>query len=173
MIILKYESILFYYIIIINISLVFTTDVDINKKNVEYNAFTDIRYNEVECESEQLSLDPRPSCLPTDVHYMQKNEPISEAKADGNIFSRSSPIYAWIEKISENEDFKNINVTFWKYLNETFYEANINPECLSSLIKIYDGFQNKEIWSLKCNRYNFKIESVIVFFTISFKKDLR
>jgi hypothetical protein len=151
MIILKYESFLFHYIIIINISLVFTIDVDINKKNIEYNAFTDIHYNEVQCESEQLSLVPRPSCLHTDVFYMQKNKPISGAKSDGEIFSKSSPIYAWIEKISKNEDFKNIYVTFWKHLNETFYETNINPECLSSLMKIYDGFKKNEIWALKCN----------------------
>jgi hypothetical protein len=89
------------------------------------------------------------SFIPLDNNHLT-SEPISRTTTIEDTLVKFEMTLASIKKMSKTEFFKNSIITFGNKIYESISEVDINPECLSSLLKIYDGIQKKQIWALKC-----------------------
>ncbi len=151
MIIFKYESISFFYIIITSnlSSLVFAFDFDVSFENEKHKT-SSYRHEEIQSYSRHVSHDfNKSSFIPLDNNHLT-SEPISRTTTIEDTLVKFEMTLASIKKMSKTEFFKNSIITFGNKIYESISEVDINPECLSSLLKIYDGIQKKQIWALKC-----------------------
>jgi hypothetical protein len=149
----KYLFILFIYFYITHNYLVLAFDFNISEGNVEYDSFDVYNYQKNNYDSKYIFRNFNASALLPDDYKSMKNRPISRSTSHINeTLAKLDRIYSWIKKLSESEDFKNIYTTIVNDVFESINESDINPDCLSSLTKIYDGVQRNEIWALKCNK---------------------
>jgi len=95
--------------------------------------------------------------LPDDYESL-RNEKISRNVLHINqTYEKFKRLENYVQKLSRNEDLNKIFNLIHLRAYEMVYELDLQPECLSSLLRIVTAMREKKFWALKCinNFYSF------------------
>jgi hypothetical protein len=155
----KYFLILSYFIL--NFNLIFSqneiflneSDYDLEEESDNFGVDLDqMFYKENSCSTEQFINNINFSnFLPHDYESM-KNEKISRNVLHINqTYEKFKRLEKWIQKISRNENLRKVFNFMRSRAYEMVYEIDLQPECLSALLRVVTAMQEKKLWALKCN----------------------
>jgi hypothetical protein len=155
----KYFLILSYFIL--NFNLIFSqneiflneSDYDLEEESDNFGVDLDqMFYEENSCSTEQFINNINFSIfLPHDYESM-KNEKISRNVLHINqTYEKFKRLEIWIQKISRNENLRKIFNLMQSRAYEMVYDIDLQPECLSALLRVVTAMQENKFWALKCN----------------------
>lgn len=155
----KYFLILSYFIL--NFNLIFSqneiflneSDYDLEEESDNFGVDLDqMFYKENSCSTEQFINNINFSNFLPDDYENMKNEKISRNVLHINqTYEKFKRLEKWIQKISRNENLRKVFNFMHSRAYEMVYEIDLQPECLSALLRVVTAMQEKKLWALKCN----------------------
>jgi hypothetical protein len=150
----KYFLILSYFIL--NFNLIFSqneiflneSDYDLEEESDNFGVDLDqMFYKENSCSTEQFINNINFSnFLPDDYENISRN-----VLHINQTYEKFKRLEKWVQKISRNENLRKVFNFMRSRAYEMVYEIDLQPECLSALLRVVTAMQEKKLWALKCN----------------------
>jgi hypothetical protein len=106
---------------------------------------------ENDCTAEQFLNNLNFTNLLPDDYESLRNEKISRNVLHINqTYEKYKRLESYVQKLSRNEDLSKIFNLVYSRAYEMVYELDLQPECLSSLLKIATAMRENKFWALKC-----------------------
>ncbi len=157
---LKSKYLLIFSYFIFNCNLVFSqnnvfmneSDYDLNEGSEYFGVGLDQDiHEENDCTAEQFLNNLNFTNFLPDDYESLRNEKISRNVLHINqTYQKFKRLENYVQKLSRNEDLSKIFNLIHSRAYEMVYELDLQPECLSSLLRIATAMREKKIWALKC-----------------------
>jgi hypothetical protein len=106
---------------------------------------------ENDCTAEQFLNNLNFTNLLPDDYESLRNEKISRNVLHVNqTYEKYKRLESYVQKLSRNQELSKIFNLIYSRAYEMVYELDLQPECLSSLLRIVTAIREKKFWALKC-----------------------
>ncbi len=157
---LKSRYLLIFSYFLFNCNLVFPqngvlmneSDYNMNEESEYFDIGLDEDIDEEnDCTAEQFLNNLNFTNLLPDDYESLRNEKISRNVLHVNqTYEKYKRLESYVQKLSRNQELSKIFNLIYSRAYEMVYELDLQPECLSSLLRIVTAIREKKFWALKC-----------------------